>query len=283
MVPTNLQCAYLRGSITANADGSFAIAQLPALGSGTSQVYTNVSGANTGTWTNTAYTNVTAIGTVIFEARVVSGGIKVVPQVAATAVPGVIYAMSIPSATASQITSATPTGLSQFVGAKFGFGSLGASATTRPVDPTSYEFQQQVVSGYVTGSLIANSTPVIVGLGFPAGTVVYFEAILNLEGIQAYSDAGAITNPGIRVDDDADTLATAFPNVESMWNTIKRWIPDAATVDSVSQGLAATIPAVARGARTAAALHRALRPMPNPSAAYFRPFPASSMLIEEVA
>jgi hypothetical protein len=284
MVPTLLSCAYLRGSIAVNAtDGSFAIAMLPTLGLTNNPIFLQNSGAGTGTWSSTSFTNAAAIGTTIFEARPVSGGIKVVPQVAATSVPGVIYAMSLPTATTNQITASTPNALSAFYGAKFGFGSLGASAVVRPVDPNSFIFEAAGVAGYIGTSTIASTVPVIVGLGFPIGTTIFYECKLNLEGIAAFSDAGAISNPGTRTDSDSDTLASAFPNIEVMWNTIKQWLPDAATVDSVSQGLAATIPAVTRGARTAAALHRALRPMPNPSAAYFAPYPANRMLIEEVA
>jgi len=263
LVPSSLYTAYYRGTITTNVDGSFALAQLPSSGTNTLNLFYNVSGASTATWVPVAYTNATALASVMTEARIVSGGIKVLPQIAATAVPGALFAGSIPSMTNTIVTSATPQQLASSPHCKIGYGATGASAVIHPLDPNSFVFANSTAIGLTGGTLAQSSTPVIAGTGFPASTLVYFEAVLNMESISTFSSsASALTTPSISTNEE-QTLSSYFPSIESMWSAISSYIPSAASVNEASSHIPDIANNVLRSAQTANSIRNQFFRMPQ--------------------
>jgi len=276
MVPTNLCTAYARGSFTTNADGSFAISTTPDIQAGVS--YTTA-GAGTATWGQLSqYANRASLQALIQEGRVVSGGIKVMPQVPATAVPGVLYAGSIPSINPGQLFASSPNTLSAAPQLKVGYGATGACSVTRPLDPTSYEFTVSVVLGYSSSTVLATSCPIIVGIGFPASTTVYYEAVLNIEGISTNNSTSALQSPEINANDDA-ALAASHTSIESMWQSIKSYVPDSSSVNTASSA----IQGVARAAVSAGYAANYLRSSYQQTRAnYFRSPDNNRVTIEEM-
>jgi len=254
MVPTNLYTATYRASMTANADGSFGVGLLPSLGNTNANIYFNNAGAGVATWTAQKYNNGTAIAAAVNECRIVSGGIKVFPMVPGTGAPGVIYAGSIPSATASDVGAQTLNNLAAVPFLKIGYGATGACAMIHPVDPVSYEFTNLALAGYNAGTLTTSSVPLIVGLGFPASITVFVEAVLNIESVSEFSTTAAITNPEL-VANDTKTMTDYFPSIEAMWSKIKQYVPESSQVYEA----ATRIPDVARRARGAYNLYKTAR------------------------
>jgi hypothetical protein len=246
MVPTQLATGYIRGSFATNTDGSFAIFLQPGLNYTANSVIYNVSGVGGTTWNNGGtYSNAQAVSLLMQEARIVSAGIKVLPQVPATSPPGVIYAGSVASATYNQLTAATPMGLAVSPFLRVGYGATGASACAHPVDPVSYQFVPQMITGFGAASTYTSSTPVIVGIGFPVSTIVYFEAVVNLEGIGNYSnESQAIQNPEVRDESSTGKLSETFASIEQMWSTISSYVPTSATINEA----ATTMAPIVRGA-----------------------------------
>jgi hypothetical protein len=244
--PTQLYTYVLRGVITANADGSFAIAQFPTGGSVTPGLSFCSAGAGTATWTHgSAYTNGTAISGSLNQMRVVSGGIRVTPQIAATAAPGVLYAGSIPSVTQANLETATINTLagSQYV--KLGYGSLGASAIILPNDDSAFEFSNANVGGG-TGNLYSSSSPLIFGIGLPASCSVYYEAVLNIEGISAITAASsALTNPGLQPWNGPTLADAGATSTDHVLNLLAHLLPCAGCVRQAASIVADTITSVA--------------------------------------
>jgi len=79
MVPTSLATAYLRRVFAANsADGTFSVALTPSI---VSMLYYNDSGLTSTSWGYANATNVGPLQQLASEYRVVSGGLRVIPQV----------------------------------------------------------------------------------------------------------------------------------------------------------------------------------------------------------
>jgi hypothetical protein len=234
-VPSSLFMAYARGNFATNADGSFALVLSPTLNSTGNALYTNLSGAAGTTWSGVPYSNAAAITAASTAGRIVSGGVRIIPQVPATQAPGVIYAGSIPSASYNEIvTGQSVNALITSPCLDIGRGSSGASAMMRPIDPSSFIFNQLVLNGYPTGTSYDMSVPVICGTGFPANTQVWYECILNLETTLGVSTASQLyTNPEIRMIDQP-TVASEHTNVESMWSRIINLMPTSSSIDAAS-------------------------------------------------
>jgi hypothetical protein len=248
LVPTQLYTGYIRTRLTASADGTLAFAMVPSLVS-TIQ-YANT-GAGSSSWnTPISCTNVVPIQASCGAARVVSAGIKVMPLIPATAVPGMAFAGTIPTTTVGTVTAFTPNQLSQFPGLKQGRAITGCSAISEPIDPDSFNMWSSVVNGFGNNTLFVNSCPVVVLLSLPASCDVWIEAVVNIEGIlQANSASAAITNPSISTESQK-TLSDYFPSIESVWNFAKAYIPSAGTVNEGFTTAAHTVTGAMHAART---------------------------------
>lgn len=236
-VPTQIYTCYLRGNFTTNADGSFAIVMLPSIGNSNGPVFINNAGASSGTWgTQVSLSNTSAVAAAITEARIVSGGLRVLPQVPATAVPGVIFAGDIPSGNVTAFTTASPSGLSLSPSLNFGFGATGATALIRPLDPESFMMQAINVYGYSGSIVTTSSVPLVVGLGFPASTTVYYEAVINVEGIPNYNNASAALQGTGFSSTPSETPASMFPSLENMWQYVSSKLSPGGIVETLASG-----------------------------------------------
>jgi len=227
MVPSTCVTAYYRGSLTAHADGSFAIFQTPTVGSVANTFAYNSSGLSVATWTPLAYTNLAVITAMAQEARVISGGIRAFPLTAATDRTGICYTGAVPSASFNQLAAITPTTLTSSAVLEFGAATQGATALIRPVDMESYSFLNQTITGGVN-TVFSSSSPIILFTGLPASCPIIVEVCLNLEIISSSSSATSLTHVGeggqIPLNDD---LTSVFPSLDNLWNTTKAYLNSA--------------------------------------------------------
>jgi len=277
LVPTSNYTCYLRGSLTANADGSFGIGLGPSAGTSTNNIFLNNAGLAVATWTTVPFTNQTAIATAISEARVVSGGIRCMPQVPATGVPGILYAGSLPVMSNNLMTGAAINAYTPSPHFKVGYGATGASALIHPLDPSSFFFSLLPATGYAAGTIYDSSAAMILGTNFPASTIVYYEIVLNIEAITSYtSESSALTSPDLNNDDTS--LSSYFPSVESMWKTVKRYCPTAAHVNTATS----TIRDVSRIGNAAAFAYNSYNVNRRQRQEYFRIPQQNRVVIEEM-
>jgi hypothetical protein len=210
MESTGQCCAYVRNSLTVNADGTFGVALTSVL---PNFVVTNNSGVSGTTWSDVAASNTSAISANYSDIRIVSGGIRLFCLFPTTSASGVLFAGTLASESVSSTKSfsvATLTGLSS---SELGIGTNGASVRVLPIDPLSYTFSRILISGGTGSELLPNSVPYIVGNGFPSGTVVWYEAVVNYEGLAK----DAINIIGIDPDDKLPA-SSHWSNVESMYS-----------------------------------------------------------------
>jgi hypothetical protein len=198
--PSTRVTGYVKTTLLCNADGSLAFYMCPTLGVTTVNMGYNNAGLTVATWNTVGFTNVAAIAAQANEARIISGAIRVVPLLAATAQPGIITAGSIPSTNQANMNAATP---NQLIAAPYGTVGLainGATINSRPIDDASFTFTNFTLVGG-TGTLTNWSIPYVVVSGCPAATPVFIEAVLNAEVIggltaaSSYIDAEQLNVP----------------------------------------------------------------------------------------
>lgn len=156
-----------------------------------------------------------------------------IPLIPATSSSGLVYAGSMASNYLNNITTRTPAYFIDSPQLAMGQARGGASATIRPVDPTSFDFSLSAMQGYNGNIEFTSSGPMIIMTNLPAGAVCLIEAVLNVEVIPSpVNSTAGITNPEIRVNDPG--LSTNFPSLESLWATVARFLPTAETVNAAS-------------------------------------------------
>ncbi len=278
MVPTNLYTAIQRFTITASSDGYFAVFMSPTLAASSNSGYQNVSTGGAATWTPTpAYPNASAILAACSEGRIISGGIKVFPQVAATSPPGILYAGSIPATAAATLYGSTlPTLIAQSY-FKVGYGATGACALIHPTDPYSFVNTLGAITGYSPTVNVTSTTPIIIGTGFPSSCSVVVEFVLNLETILGAIDASAaLTNPGIMDSDTDTTMSSLFTNVETMWRTVKQYVPSSSSVNEAATNIQAVGNLYANARNVYNNANRRERQQ------YFAPIQGNRVIVEEM-
>lgn len=225
LVPTRISTIYLRGSTAANADGSLALAVFP-------QAYATLQIADggaavsfAGSGANVSATDLTAISANYGSGRLVSIGIKAYPNLAATAVPGLVVAGAVPGSDLTLFQALTPNDLVSFPTSHVGKGYEGAVACGRPQDTVSFEFYQQVVNatGFLTTTDFPCSIPYVCFEGIGNATLVYYEVTINIEGIETLQHSAAAMGMGM---DNARTLASEWVSLEAMWSSVKVSLPD---------------------------------------------------------
>jgi len=230
MADTGLATAYAKGSLTVNADGSFAILMQPTIGAGVGikGINTNNAGLAVPTWAQVTWPNESAINVLATEARIVSGALRVMGLQALTAAPGLLYAGHINSSTANLNTTTTAQLLSNYPTSKTGIGPEGCFITLRPLDTDFYVFSPSTMAQ--TNGAIPWFWPTIyaAGTGFPAGTSIFWEACINVEYVSGILD----TNVNTIIDGESEprlseTLATTYASVEQAWNYASRLLPTA--------------------------------------------------------
>lgn len=217
MTNTVLGTGYARSSFVVNADGSFALVCTPQTAIGF--VFTNNAGAAVATWNSIPAANLTALTAQMLEGRVISGGIRCVCLFPETSASGVLGAGVLSSSSNNNCQAFTPTTLFNSPSSELGLGSRGARACFLPQDNDSYSFYTNSIAGYSAAGPYTSSVPYICGLGFPVGTVVYYEAVINLEGLPPNTTATVGINP--ENENIASAASDYFATPERLWSAAR--------------------------------------------------------------
>lgn len=237
LCPTNLYTGYFRSTFTLNADGSGALVLAPCVGSSSGSLLINTGTATSAAWSlGSGFVDRTAIGNSATEGRVVSIGLRAIPQVAATSVPGVIACGQLNSVVFNQgVATMNTADLLALPQLRVGVGALGGTACGRPIDPASYTFLRTTITGDTNGlagtTVYGYGAPVIVFSSFAASTNVFVEGVINVETTQpsTFGSNTAMEQSG----SSQETVADTSPSIESMWSKIKTHVSSAGTVDHV--------------------------------------------------
>jgi len=230
MVDTVLATGYFRSSMTVNAtDGSFALVGLP---SSASCVLTYNSGLASATNTPLGCTNFNAINQQFATARVVSGGLRAFALFPETSSPGVLWAGIIPAIQYSSLNTLTTSSFNSLPGAEIGIGTKGARSCFLPVDNSSFQFSSLTIGSYITNSGVTmpSAIPFIMGQGFPVGTVIWYEFIINLEGLENSSNTLTV---GINPEAPSDVAANYFATPERLFSAAKAIMGSTTVMDGV--------------------------------------------------
>jgi len=228
MLPTSVQQAYIRGTATANADGSLVIAAFPTC-TGMVGFWTGGAAVAGPTSVSNA-TDLTALQANFTEGRVISLGVRSYPIIAATSVPGIVYSGALPCPVWTNLAvggSFTPDDFVTWPTSHMGIGREGACATGRPSDPKSFEFEPWVTAGFSSNYLdpqddVPFSIPYNAYEALPASALVAYEVCVNFEGIAKIAHSSAPMGLGEKI---GTTLADAWPSVERMWHAVKSILP----------------------------------------------------------
>lgn len=238
MCPTELITLYIRTQVAAGADGHAYAILLPANSSAD-----NKSGLFTGNSvggaalvaTCSAFTNQAAAALLVDEARVVAAGIRMFPQIPATSGPGCMYAGSLPSCSYNDFFSSGLTSVALEANPLLTFGAAvtGGTATSRPIDLSSFEMHHTNAQGFKTATDTALdfpvSVPVIIANGLPVGSTSFVEAVIVLEGVRGLTSTAAAGNVNTRTLVERG-LADHFGSAESLYRTAAQFLPSPGTV-----------------------------------------------------
>jgi hypothetical protein len=228
LVPTTTATAYLRTTVTANADGSLGLIAMP---NAKYLLQTNNAGAAVATWSGTAATDLAACTANFSFGRCISLGIKAFPSIAATVAPGASYAGNIYGQSAAagvqSLASFTPNDLASLPQSQLGIGSNGATSTGRPVDTTSFQFRTETVDnvGYYS-TPIPFALPYIGFTGLPASASVVVEVVMNFEALEANAHASAGLGNGTTV---AETASSTWASLEQFYAAARPQIAQVAS------------------------------------------------------
>lgn len=221
LVPSTTCTAYLKGTATANADGTLALCLLPNA-TGMVRLASGLAVSFATTAVSISASDATAIDANYSTGRVISGGIRAYPNIALTSAPGAVYAGAIPTLTFNQSQALTPQDLTLSPFMKQFRSYEGATATLRPQDTFSFEFDARNTNALLVwagDNDLPVSVPFISFFGIGNGTNVFFEAVLNFEVIAKSQHASS----AISTNDKATgkSLSDYFPSVERMWSLAK--------------------------------------------------------------
>jgi hypothetical protein len=228
MVPSQVTQGYARFNEATNADGSIAIIVLPCITSG---IQVNNSGSTGVTWVPASYGNGPAINANFSEGRVVSVGVRVVPDLAMTSPPGAIYTGATVASNWNNVLSLSPNDFKNLPTTHMSRGYDGGSSTGRPVDPDSFTFFTYVVNASGFGG---DATSQDASLPFSVPYIVYqastsaaiqmiVEVVINIEATQIIGHTVSTIMP-----DDGNAqprLCDYWPSFESMWGRIRNSLP----------------------------------------------------------
>lgn len=217
MVPTVLGTAYVRGNFTVNADGSFGICLCPDI---VNMIILNAaaSSSSAGFTVTVPAANASALTSQMIEARITSGGVRAFALFPDTAAPGVLVAGTYTGSSRTSVVGTSTDAFFNSPSAVLGIGTKGAFATLRPIDPESYSFYSATLSGVSATVIPSWGYAQISGKAFPVGTQIWYEAVLNLEGIPT----NAATSSGINQSDvmDPSLPSSIYSNIETFARTV---------------------------------------------------------------
>lgn len=271
LVPTQIHTAYIRGSIPCSAGGNLSLFALPNQNNFLMASYAATSATvPTGTSSSLyAAANAATLNGLFDESRTLAFGLRLIPMIAATAVPGVISLGCAPrtdlqdlvapnalSAINSGLANSSTDYINQMPYLREHMGRPGGvdyfQITWRPTDVRDFEFtpgdtavvQRQgnvlyapfydvVANG--TGATIARQDDsqgsfLVANLqGLPAGSIVYYEVILHLETVDSSKPIATTDFASTRSTDDS-VASEAGGTFESFYRSIVNRLPN---VDSV--------------------------------------------------
>lgn len=224
-----------RTFVSAGSDGSVSAYVLPSVngsGSAVGGLYTSnsVGGAILSS-TAVVWQNKGAVSSLLEEARVIACSLRLLPMVPGTATPGAAFVASLPSTNYYNLENSTKSQLILSPLFSWGFAADGATASTRPIDPNSFTFHHDVISGFGAADDCPVTVPMVIMNGIPAGETVFVEAVLHLEGIfglgmQSQAAAGQQASSS----QPTSTLTKVFNSVEHMWSAVSQLLPAPTTV-----------------------------------------------------
>lgn len=284
LVPTALHTAYLRGSAGANAtDGSFDFVVTNFLNA--TLLFNNSGGANTPSWTVIGSANASVISGQIDMARVVGAAIRIFPQVALTAPPGILSSGISPRCDISDFvtfcsqTTNTRQNLpyNQFFQSRTGDTECN-EVCWRPTDVKDFEFSDLSAAsffGTAGGIISANSATSnvgsgsldsggsflhISGTGLPASCNIFYEIVLHLECTDTINsivnDSGADSSPSLCQDQ-------SIGSVESAFRTLSKYLPSPSSAITAAGYLARSQVGQAAMAYGKHRIQRMIQPMNN--------------------
>jgi hypothetical protein len=224
LLPTLTATAYYRATINANADGSFAIFLGSYLAGATGgPIWYNNGGAATTGYTAASWNNLTPLNAAINGGRVVSLGLRAMPQVAATSAPGQCYAGCLPAATTyGTATTVSPSSYSAQPYFRWGRADHGATALGRPFDTTSFAMYTSFDNLPQTNQMYFGC-PIIVFLGLPASCPITIEAVMNFEGtMELTSSTTFLEETGQGTNANTITLSSEFASIEQSFNAVRK-------------------------------------------------------------
>lgn len=245
-IPTGMATAYIRGTFTMSAGGNLLLLATPNI----SNLLMTASAATdatslAGSWAVVGAQNKNAINSQFDMLRVLAGGIRVHPLVAATDKPGIMQSGLMPKCTLGELQNFFPnTSCNAVAGLPF-LQTHAKTATVdgieiawRPQDNSDFEMKE-FDSGWATApagvlTLASNFTtdtqsPMLVCdlTGFASGTKVYVEVIFHYEATTSVGTLSTVTQ-----DSTQQTLAdqTSIPNFQSVYRSVASSLPPLTTV-----------------------------------------------------
>jgi len=146
-----------------------------------------------------------------------------------TTAPGAVYCGSVPGLTFAQQQALTTADLAASPYSRQFRSYEGATATIRPEDTYSFAFNTKIVSSttnFATTDDLPVSNPFVSFVGIGNATVVFYEAVINIECIVASLHSGTALGIGTEW---GRRLSDAWSSVERMWTTVKSILPESGT------------------------------------------------------
>lgn len=245
-LPSSLFTAYKRGSFVVDAvSGSFSIVMMPDIINFVSPSSAAIATARGSTYLSAD--NATSIATQFAECRVISGGLRMFALFPETSAPGVLFSGSAVDQSSNSWAGFATNNIRDLAGSHLGIGTKGASATIRPYDNGSFEFFTFPISGYSATTIPYMTSVYMAGQGFPVGTTIWYEAILNLEGLSKTSSFST----GTPVDESATpTGSTWFPTPGSLFTAAQNYLSPQIIMDASMAALQASSGNYAGAARS---------------------------------
>lgn len=228
LVPSTITTVYAKGAVTANADGTLSIGLVPSPGTFV-QLADGGAATSFATAAHTlASTDASAINSNFSSGRIISGGIRAYPNLPMTSAPGACYVGAIPSLTVNQYLALTPNDLAASPYMKQFRAYEGGTAVVHPQDTFSFEFDSRNCSTSTTWAGtndLPSSNPFITFIGIGNGTIVYFEAVINLEvlAISQHNTTGLFSGDQVQ----SSALSDFWPSKEKMWSAVKEVLASA--------------------------------------------------------
>lgn len=252
MIPTSIHSAYIRGSVQSNTDGSLGILMNLTSKYMLSFAYNGANVSFTTTGATVDATDLAAIAANFSSARIISAGLRAYPNLPYTSAPGACFAGALPTMQAPNASALTPTDLfTTLYGEQFK-AYEGAISLSHPQDTSSFAFHEAIVdgsTGWDDTIVIPNSLPFIAFSGIGSATTVFYEAVINFEGV-AKAGHGASALGDSDDQQRGPTLSDYWPTAEKLWSGVKQFVSHPAVYGAASAAAEGFASSVAAGPTT---------------------------------